>query len=113
MNLDEELRTTFASESERREPPGVDAHEILARGRPRRRRRTTLQAGAAAAVLAVIGIGAFGFTRADRTSTLPAIPPTPTTTAHSRQDPGELGLRGEPVPQRRHLPGRARHRRRR
>ena len=83
MNLDEELRTTFASESERLEPPGVDAHDILARGKLRRRRRTTLQAGAAAAVLAVIGMGAFGFTRADRTSTLPAIPPTPTTTAHS------------------------------
>ena len=32
MNLDEELRTTFVSESERREPPLVDAHGILARG---------------------------------------------------------------------------------
>lgn len=81
MNLDEELRTTFASESERLEPPGVHAHDILARGRLRRRRRTTLKAGAAAAVIAVIGMGAFGFTRADRTSTLPAIPPTPTTAA--------------------------------
>jgi hypothetical protein len=81
MNLDEELRTTFASESERLEPPRVDAHDILARGKLRRRRRTTLHAGAAAAVLAVIGIGAFGFTRADWTSTLPAIPPNPTTTA--------------------------------
>ena len=83
MNLDEELRTTFASQSQRLEPPGVDAHGILARGKLRRRRRTTLQAGAAAAVLAVIGMGAFGFTRAHWTSTLPAIPPTPTTTAHS------------------------------
>lgn len=83
MNLDEELRTTFASQSERLEPPDVDAHDILARGKLRRRRRTTLQAGAAAAVLAVIGMGAFGFTRADRTSTLPAILPTPTTTART------------------------------
>ena len=33
MNLDEELRTTFASESGRLEPPGVDAHDILARGK--------------------------------------------------------------------------------
>lgn len=81
MNLDEELRRTFASESERLEPPGVDALDILARGKLRRRRRIRLQAGAAAAVLAVIGVGAFGFTRAGRTSTLPAIPPTPTTTA--------------------------------
>ncbi len=80
MNLDEELRTTFASQSQRLEPPDVDAYDILARGKLRRRRRTTLQAGAAAAVLAVIGMGAFGLTRADRTSTLPAIP-TPTTTA--------------------------------
>lgn len=81
MNLDEELRTTFASQSQRLEPPSVDAHDILARGKLRRRRRTTLQAGAAAAVLTVIGMGAFGFTRADWTSTLPAIPPTTTTTA--------------------------------
>ncbi len=81
MNLDEELRTTLASEAERREPPYVDAHGLLARGQVRRRRRTTLQAGAAAAVLAVIGMGAFGFTRADRTSILPARPSTPTTTA--------------------------------
>ena len=39
MNLDEELRTTFASESERLEPPYVDAHGILAGGKLRRRRR--------------------------------------------------------------------------
>lgn len=81
MNLDEELRRTLMSEADRSEPPGVNAHHILARGKLRRRRRTTVQAGAAAAVLAVIGAGAFGFTRADWTSTLPAIPPTPTTTA--------------------------------
>ena len=79
MNLDEELRATLASESQRREPPFVDAHDVLARGRARQRRRTTLQAGVAAAVVAVIGIGAFGFTRAGRTSTLPAMPPKPAT----------------------------------
>lgn len=78
MNLDEELRTTFASESERLEPPGVDAHGILARGQLRRRRRTTLQVGVAAAALAVVGVGAFGLTRSDWTSTLPAIPATTT-----------------------------------
>ncbi|GAA4400726.1 hypothetical protein GCM10023168_09760 [Fodinibacter luteus] len=81
MNLDEELRTTLACESERLEPPAVDAHDILARGKLRRLRRTTLQAGAAAAVLTVLGMGVFGFARADRASTWPAIPPTPTTTA--------------------------------
>ncbi len=80
MNLDEELRATLASESQRREPPFVDAKEILARGKARQRRRTTLQAGVAAAAVAVIGIGAFGFTRADRTSTMPAMPPRPVTT---------------------------------
>ena len=79
MNLDEELRTTLVSEAGRREAPGVDAHGILARGKLRRRRRTTMQVGAAAAVLAVIGMGAYGLTRADWTSTLPARPSTPTT----------------------------------
>ena len=81
MNLDEELRATLTSESQRPNPPYVDAHHVLARGKARQRRRTTLQAGVAAAVVAVIGIGAFGFTRADQTSTLPAIPPKPSTAA--------------------------------
>ena len=83
MNLDEDLRATLAAESQRREPPLVDARDILARGRARRRRRTTLQAGMAAAVVAVIGVGAFGFTRADQTSTLPAMPPRPVNTTAS------------------------------
>ena len=89
MNLDEELRATLASESQRPNPPYVDAHDVLARGKARQRRRTTLQAGVAAAVVAVIGIGAFGFTRADRTSTLPAMPPKPYTAA--AVTPPELG----------------------
>ena len=77
MNLDEELRTAFVSEAERREPPLVDAHGILARGKARqRRRRVMVQAGVAAAVVAVIGIGAFGFAQSARTATLPAAPPS-------------------------------------
>lgn len=78
MNLDEELRTILVSESERREPPSMDAQGTLARGKARWRRPTMLQVGAAASMVAVIGVGAFGFTRADHTTTLSAIAPTST-----------------------------------
>ncbi len=59
MNLEQELHTVFVSESERRAAPPVDLAGMMTRGKIRRRRRTTLRAGVAAAVVAVIGFGAF------------------------------------------------------
>lgn len=68
MNLEQELRTVFVSESERRAAPPVDLAGMMTRGKIRRRRRTTLRAGVAAAVVAVIGFGAFALVDGRNTS---------------------------------------------
>ena len=75
MNLDEEPRDAFVSESERREPP-VDALGSSLAADQAARRRPWSRPVWRQAVVAVIGIGAFGFAQSARTATLPRRLPT-------------------------------------
>ena len=80
MNLDEDLRTTLVTESERREPPLVDLAGMMTRGRARRRRGTVLRVGMVAAVVALTGGVAFALAQGDRAAPEPVAPPTPDAT---------------------------------
>jgi hypothetical protein len=74
MNLEEEIREELVAQSERRETPPVDLAGLMAHADSRRRHRTPLRLAVAAAVVAILGGGAFWFTQDIRTLPEPAAP---------------------------------------